>query len=197
MPSINFFQQLGLFVQPGFLDAAACRRLRAAVDRSSWRKGTVARDEALECLDEEVRKVHCVDVNEEMWREMRRALLALTPRLEDHFGATLSGCHGPDFLVYERGAFYTPHLDSGTHYDERRVSLVIFLNGVGDEESAGGYTGGELTFHGLLRGANWDKCPFPLTGEPGLLAAFRSDTIHEVRPVTSGRRYTIVGWFTA
>jgi SM-20-related protein len=197
MPSIRFFQQLGLFVQPAFLDGGTCTRMRSAIDRSSWRKGTVARDKALEHLDEEVRKVHCVDIAEDVWRGIRGELLALKPRLEDHFGAALNGCHGPDFLVYEEGAFYTPHLDGGTHYDERRVSLVIFLNGAGAEEAASGYTGGELTFHGLLNGPEWEKCPVPLTGEPGLLVAFRSDTVHEVRPVTAGRRYTIVSWFTA
>jgi predicted 2-oxoglutarate/Fe(II)-dependent dioxygenase YbiX len=74
---------------------------------------------------------------------------------------------------------------------------VIFLNGTADDDAPAGYTGGELTFHGLLNGAEWEKCPFPLTAEPGLLVAFRSDTVHEVRPVTSGRRYTIVSWFTA
>src|SRR5262245_19144713 len=133
MPSIRFFQQLGLFVQPEFLDPAGCARMRAMIDRSPWRRGTVARDGGFECLDEEVRKVHCVNVSEEAWRGIRGELLALKPRLEDHFGATLTGCHGPDFLVYEQGAFYTPHLDSVTHYDERRVSLVIFPNGAGEE----------------------------------------------------------------
>lgn len=197
MPSTRFFERLGLFMRPAFLDPNACARMRADFELAAWKKGTVARAEQLECLDENVRKVRCVDVTEKMWRGIRSDLLALKPELEQHFGATLTGCHGPDFLVYERGAFYTPHLDSGTHYGQRRVSLVLFLNGSSDEQTPDGYTGGELTFHGLLSGAEWEKCPFPLKGEPGLLVAFRSDTVHEVRPVMSGRRYTIVGWFTA
>jgi SM-20-related protein len=32
-------------------------------------------------------------------------------------------------------------------------------------------------------------------GEPGLLVAFRSDTVHEVLPVTHGERFTVVSWF--
>lgn len=196
VPSITFFDRLGLFVRPAFLDPDACARLRADLGQAVWNKATVARDGQLECLDENVRRVRCVDVTEEMWRGIRRELLALKPDLEQHFGAILAGCQGPDFLVYEPGAFYTPHLDRGIHYDERRVSLVVFLNGSG-EETRDGYTGGELTFHGLLGGPEWEKCPLPLKGESGLLVAFRSDTVHEVRPVLSGRRYTIVSWFTA
>jgi len=196
MPSTQFFEQLGLFVRPAFLDAEQCARMRADCERAAWTKGTVAREHAIECLDESVRKVHCADIAEDLWRETRHRLSTLTPELERHFGETLTGCHGPDFLVYEPGAFYTPHLDSGTHYRQRRVSLVIFLNHGGDDECSDGYTGGELTFHGLLGGEVWAKCPFPLRGEPGLLVAFRSNTIHEVRPIRSGRRFTIVGWYT-
>ncbi len=48
-----------------------------------------------------------------------------------------------------------------------------------------------------MEGPQWDKCGFALEAEPGLLIAFRSDTSHEVRPVTFGERFTIVTWFTA
>ena len=36
---------------------------------------------------------------------------------------------------------------------------------------------------------------FHLRGEPGTLVAFRSETTHEVTPVTHGERYSIVSWF--
>jgi hypothetical protein len=37
----------------------------------------------------------------------------------------------------------------------------------------------------------------PLIAEPGLLIAFPSDKWHEVKPVSHGRRFTVVTWFHA
>jgi predicted 2-oxoglutarate/Fe(II)-dependent dioxygenase YbiX len=34
-----------------------------------------------------------------------------------------------------------------------------------------------------------------LEAEPGTLVAFRSETTHEVTPVTHGERYTIASWY--
>jgi predicted 2-oxoglutarate/Fe(II)-dependent dioxygenase YbiX len=34
-----------------------------------------------------------------------------------------------------------------------------------------------------------------LCGEEGLLVAFRAETLHEVRPVTHGVRFSVVTWF--
>jgi predicted 2-oxoglutarate/Fe(II)-dependent dioxygenase YbiX len=121
--------------------------------------------------------------------DVRGRLGALQPELASFFGETLQGCDGPNFLAYGAGCFYTPHIDSGTHYVRRRVSAVLFLN-------AEDYTGGELTFHGLIPDEPWRLCPLPLEPEPGLLVAFPSALRHEVRPVRSGWRYTAVAWFT-
>jgi predicted 2-oxoglutarate/Fe(II)-dependent dioxygenase YbiX len=53
-----------------------------------------------------------------------------------------------------------------------------------------------LAFYGLIQGAQWEKCGFPLEASPGLLIAFRPSTLHEVRPITFGQRFTIAAWFT-
>jgi len=36
---------------------------------------------------------------------------------------------------------------------------------------------------------------YGLPGETGLLVAFAAETLHEVSPVTSGERFTIISWF--
>ncbi len=53
-----------------------------------------------------------------------------------------------------------------------------------------------MTFYGLMEGAEWEKCAFSLEANSGLLIAFRSDVLHEVKPVTFGERLTVVSWFT-
>jgi predicted 2-oxoglutarate/Fe(II)-dependent dioxygenase YbiX len=49
-----------------------------------------------------------------------------------------------------------------------------------------------LTLHGSYPDYN---VRHPVIGEPGTLVAFRSETTHEVTPVTHGQRYTIVSWY--
>jgi predicted 2-oxoglutarate/Fe(II)-dependent dioxygenase YbiX len=128
-------------------------------------------------------------------------LRQIQPQLEAHFGLPLSGFEEPNFLRYGPGAFYKPHQDANPDSPpqtiRRQVSVVIFLNGPGNDSSSDCFAGGALTFYGLMQGAQWESCGLPLEPEPGLLVAFRSDTMHEVQPVTSGERYTVVTWFTS
>lgn len=75
------------------------------------------------------------------------------------------------------------------------MSVVIFLNRQSQEPAEDAYGEGQLTFYGLLDGPQWEKCASPLDAEPGLLIAFPSDRWHEIKPVSHGRRFTVVTWF--
>ncbi len=189
MPGVDAFARLGLFVRRGFLDRSVCEALSAAMAVRPSIKGTVAREHDECALDESVRRVRCVDIGVDAWRGVRERLAALQRDVAVFFGRALDGCHGPDFLAYDVGGVYTPHVDNGAVYRTRLVSVVLFLN-------CGAYTGGELTFHGLIDEDPWRHCPLPLEAEPGLLVAFPSGMRHEVRPVRSGSRYTVAAWFT-
>jgi len=149
-------------------------------------------------LDEATRRVSSANVSKSTRSYVKQRLLDIVPELETHFGVPLAGCETPGFLVYDKGAFFAPHRDTGPEDppDIRRrvISAIVFLN----RQSTGGldgYEGGTLRFHGLLDGPQWAACPLPLESEPGMLVAFRSDVLHEVQPVTMGRRFTIVTWF--
>jgi hypothetical protein len=48
--------------------------------------------------------------------------------------------------------------------------------------------------YGLLGPAS-ERHGLPIGGEPGMLVAFRSDVLQEVRPVTRGERQTVVSWY--
>jgi SM-20-related protein len=189
MASAQALASLGLFVRPGFIDFSSCARTQATMEAAAWTKATVSREEDESRLDEHVRRVWCVDIDRPTWKGVRSRLLEVKPEIEAHFGCALASCDGPDFLIYDPGAFYTPHLDNGTRYTSRAVSVVVFLNDA--------FSGGELTLYGLLDGPQWEKCPARVLPETGLLVAFRSGTLHEVRPVVDGRRCTIVAWFRA
>ena len=92
-------------------------------------------------------------------------------------GITLKADTGYEFLKYETGGFYTQHLDDGTD-TTRRISMSLLLN----EE----YEGGEMQFFG----------DYKVNGKTGSAIVFPSNFCypHEVLPVKSGIRYSIVTW---
>lgn len=99
----------------------------------------------------------------------------------------------PQLLVYEPGGHYKPHYDAVAKWKnpdgsliwkksvDRDLSTVLFLN---DD-----FEGGEFVFPDLR---------IRIRPEPGLLVAFPSSQyfLHQVEPVISGIRYTMVNWMT-
>ena len=127
-------------------------------------------------------------------------LLACMGDVAKHFGVELSECEDPQFLRYQTGDFFVAHQDGNTGLlrldtELRQVSTVIFLNRESDspEEGANVYCGGSLVFTNLRAPAELAK--FRVSATPGTLVAFRSETTHEVTPVTHGERLSIVSWF--
>ena len=202
MPRATFFRDLGLFVAPGFLEPAFCDELRAQLSQTPYQESTIVGEQTSGSgvLDQSVRKAARIDLEGPVRTHLRQRFLELMPALQDHFKLTLTGCQGPEFLSYDAGAFYLAHRDkteSGPAQTvHRQVSAVLFLNTQSKEPAQDAYGGGSLAFYGLLDGSQWEKAGFPLEGEAGLLVAFRSEVLHEVQPVTFGRRYSVVSWFT-
>lgn len=201
MPEAEFFQRLGLFVIPEFLDADACAALRRTVCSSTQSRTQVLADGRSLALKESVRRVERADVPSADTAALAARLAELKPRLEEHFGLTLDGVQWPDFLIYRTGAFFRPHRDRSAAPEapsfsrERRVSVVLFLNGTGEEDGA--FEGGALTFYGLCEDPRACGLGLPLRARERLLLAFPADTVHQVTPVTRGVRYSVVTWFFA
>ncbi len=203
MPPAAFFQKLGFFVLPNFLEPEHLSRLRREIATAPVEKASVAEprsDESYLKLD--IRRVDACLLSKNIRGPVQEKLRDIQPELERHFGAPLGGCEQPQYLIYRPGDFFKPHKDvGGDSLHEavrcRRVSVVIFLNRQSQEPSEGAYGGGDLTFYGLLPGPQWEKCAFPLEAEPGLLIAFPSDSWHEVKPISHGQRATAVTWFFA
>ncbi|MDO8432477.1 MAG: 2OG-Fe(II) oxygenase [Candidatus Binatus sp.] len=125
----------------------------------------------------------------------------MKPSIERHFSLALQDCEYPPFLSYGVGDFFVPHLDSSTSPDaaeylrQRRISIVVFLNNRRSDAPDNDFDGGDLVLYGLMKEPEWLNCGLPVTPETGLLIGFPSDTPHEVRPVTSGRRFSIASWY--
>jgi SM-20-related protein len=126
-------------------------------------------------------------------------LLDCMESIADHFGVEVSECEEPQFLRYKTGDFFVAHQDGNTGLlrldtERRRVSTVILLGREADapetESLPNVYCGGSLVFTNLKTQAK-----FRTVAAPGTLIAFRSETTHEVTPVTHGERLSIVSWY--
>jgi len=197
----SFFARFGLFVAPYFLDDETCRVVRGAMEEAQQVEATVE-DEGKYEVDRSHRKTRLAKVDPKTLALVSDRLNSLRETLSGHFDLELEECEKPQFLVYEEGDFFRPHMDSSDKdADEasgRRVSAVVFLNETSDEPATGAYGGGSLSFYGLLQDdPKGEGIGLPLVGSPGALVAFPSHMIHGVSPVTHGRRYTIASWFPA
>ena|SRR2546425_482922 len=197
MLTAEFFTRFGLFVRKNFLEQELCTRCCREINEAAQAKATIAVPNATDIIDENIRKVKRAAVPATTVSLVKARLLALIPTLERHFNVTLTGCERPNFLTYQEGDFYQVHIDSDDEHPdlkERKVSVVIYLNGQTQQPADDTYCGGSLTFYGLIDDPRWLAYGFPLNSEPGLLIAFRSETMHQVLPVTYGKRYSIVSW---
>ena len=195
MYSLDFFRRRGLFATREFVARNICEqicsRMRGAGQQEAEVYGTSAT-----AVNRSIRTAWEVALEDETATGVAQQMAALRPALTDHFGVTLGACEAPTFLAYRTGGFYRPHRDRAMRSGEsagiaraRQVSMVMFLN---DD-----YAGGALMLYGLVDDAAWRDYGFAVTPEPGLLIAFPSDRLHEVTPVVSGERYTVVTWFPA
>lgn len=183
-----------LFLLRNFLDADACANLKAELIESPTTRAPVYIEGTEGTLHENIRKTTSLHPSAETKSHVHERLLGQKSTLETHFGVNLIDCEPPQFLRYEKGDFFVRHQDGNTHqldFDHlrvRRISIVVFLNDFSVEPEANCYSGGLLHFYD-------QQDTYGLPGETGLLVAFTADTMHEVSPVTSGERFTVISWF--
>jgi SM-20-related protein len=186
MPESDGSAHFHLFLLRDFLDPDSCASLRAELAAAPSTRAPVYIAGTEGTVHESVRKTTSLHPSDETIARLRERLFRHKPALERHFGTSLTDCERPQFLRYQTGDFFVRHQDGDArqsdfdHLRARRISIVVFLNDA--------YSGGALTFY--------DRATtFALTGETGLLVAFRAETFHEVMPVTSGERFTVISWF--
>jgi SM-20-related protein len=187
-----------LYVLKNFFDARACAEFVEELRRAPEGAATVYGRGEAGGVDERVRKAARLSPSEETFGRVWRRLLECREEVGGHFGLSLDACEEPQFLRYRVGDFFVAHQDGNTgmllsaREQSRKVSLVVFLNRQSEAGEAGTYGGGSLVFSEWRGGAG--RVEFPLSAEAGTLVAFRSETTHEVIPVTRGERYSIVSW---
>lgn len=174
-----------LFVSSGFFEPHVCEAIVAEMEAAAGNAATVYGSSVSGAINESVRRTFRVKPSDETVALVIQKLLALTDSIKKHFDIVLNECEDPQFLRYREGDFFVAHQDGNTgllrlETEKRLISTVIFLNR--------DYSGGSLVFSSLRE-------RFEMPAEPGMLVAFRSETTHEVTPVTHGERYSIASWY--
>jgi predicted 2-oxoglutarate/Fe(II)-dependent dioxygenase YbiX len=203
MPTAAILGHLGLFVRRGFLSSESCRQIRSEMAAAARLPAMIRpRGAADGVVDPDTRRTALASVADSTTAIVNEQLRDIKPALEDFFRVQTTEWQRPQFYIYEPGDFFSVHRDSDA-YDpvapdwvkRRQVSVSILLNDARGGADTEPFGGGSLVFHGA-RGDRGTGFGIPLESEEGLFVAFRSDWIHEVKPVTSGRRYSIVTWYT-
>ena len=111
-----------------------------------------------------------------------KRLADITARINSsHFHFNLTGFEALQLTnyIHNDSGMYGWHLDYGTVMS-RKLSVVLQLSDPSE------YEGGELQIASEL--------PNSIPKKRGLLVAFPSFSLHQVTPVTSGNRQTLVAW---
>jgi len=138
-------------------------------------------------LNSEIRESKVVWITPDLeikW--LYQKLTAIITKLnEDYFRFDLFGfIEAFQFTEYNApSGHYGKHIDSVYNGTVRKLSFVLQLSDPKD------YVGGELQLH-------LEKTPNVMKKEQGTLIVFPSPTLHEVTPITKGKRYSLVGWIT-
>jgi len=194
----DFFERFGFFTESGLLDPEEAASLREEMAGAAARVSTVAEGETADEVDEGQRSSKWAQVSDQTRTRLQERLLTLKPALAAHFGQEFADCQPAQFLVYRKGDFFGAHHDTSEDEEaadfvrERRISVILFVNGVSEEPAPDSFGGGALTFYGLMDDA---RVGLPVDAEPGLAVGFPAETLHGVTPVLHGERFTVVTWF--
>lgn len=182
---MSFINWPDLFVVKQFFEPRVCDAIVAEMKATQASDATVYGKGASGSIDTNVRKTLRAFPSRETVDLVTERLLSCKQAVAEHFSRTLTECEDPQFLQYREGDFFVAHQDGNTgmlrlETERRLVSTVIFLNRE--------YSGGSLVFSKV-------SSRYEMPSEPGTLVAFRSETTHEVTPVTRGERFSIASWY--
>jgi predicted 2-oxoglutarate/Fe(II)-dependent dioxygenase YbiX len=181
-----------------FLEPHVCDRLVAELSAAAGHASVVYGSTQSGTIDQTSRRSLRLTPSAQTAELVAAKLLDCKDRIASHFDVELNECEEPQFLRYQTGDFFVAHQDGNTGLlrldtEQRRVSTVIFLSREAETPGPNVYCGGSLVFTNLK--APPESAKFRMVAEPGTLIAFRSETTHEVTPVTQGERLSIVSWY--
>jgi predicted 2-oxoglutarate/Fe(II)-dependent dioxygenase YbiX len=185
-----------LLIVKQFFEPHVCAEILAELKAAPSNSSTVSGRGPSRTVDEGVRKSLRILPSDQTIELVTQSLLERRGEVEEHFEIKIDECEDPQFLHYRVGDFFVAHQDGNTgllrlETEKRKISTIIFLSNESETPQADSHCGGSLVF------SNYRLTPgrFQMVGEPGMLVAFRSETTHEITPLTHGERFSIASWY--
>ncbi len=199
---INVLKEDSLLIIPEFLSKKFSSQLRQEIAKSKQYltplidvEKRIERKEKLEGRPNAV-----FDISADLQERLENKISDIKPAVEDFFSIKLSEPKKPYYAIYQTGDFVERHADAHPNVKNTneikstRIVIIILLNdniGEATDENASNFTGGHLTFYGVIKDKAFKEYGYPLKAKAGTLIAFPATCLHEVTKVTSGVRYVV------
>lgn len=147
-------------------------------------EGTTFNNEASDYRKSEISWIIANDITRWLYEKITSLVYQVN---KDNYKFKLNSLQTLQFTRYtaETSGKYDKHLDTGLRVpnNDRKLSMVLQLS---DPED---YSGGDLILH-------TNRTPNTIEKRKGRITFFPSYVLHEVTPVTSGTRMSLVCWIT-
>ncbi len=193
-----YLKQFGLYAVDNFIGRDLCEELTKEV--------RLAENDGIQCLGNE-------ELDDPQNREFRPfvtdklesgklsiiedKIISIKPDLEAHFEQNLTSAQAPLVGVYDVGSFSAKHVDAVEGQTEyrgvkaKKLTIVLFLNDESDEDLEDAYQGGKLTFYDIVDTPPFNQFGLPVKGKAGTIVIFPATNLHEVTPITRGKRFMV------
>ena len=184
---------IDIYSIPSGIDADVCHVIRKQMDKVVVRKGTTGdetdeRSDSLKSGYPEVRSSKVSWLHTDNWISGMMAHFINCANLESFEFDLVNWGSDIQYTIYdEEGDCYDWHIDgplqsafNPNHYRKLSISLCL--------SSKDEYDGGELDVRVGTLERNYKI-------DMGDVIIFPSDTLHRVRPIKSGKRISLVGWY--
>ncbi len=206
--SLKLFKQSHIYCIPNIISAREADSFRIAMLNNPKYSSKIQRGPT-SFHDPLYRQSQTVPVRKIFRNKAVEIFQSLRPNFEEYFGQRLGACQSPQFLLYRRGNFFRRHSDNFNSIKpskDRLITVILFLSSFSEAQSLSNnpinnryyFSGGKLLIDDnqtLEKELSVAEKKSEILGKTGLVVAFMAGTKHEVTPIKSGFRFTIVTWF--
>lgn len=211
----NQYHDYPYLVIDGFFSYSKCLELFKYIEKTdNYEKAMIKstyKGIVLPCVDKEIRKTKIYKLTKRTLEIYQKSFNKFQNKIEQYFSLALTNASKPQLLLYNEGDFYAKHADDSSEIINaqkqtigfhqvaplRKLTSILFLSSCDENlTQQNQFSGGELVFNYLFDATQKNIVIKP---KAGMMIVFPSNPIfsHEVLPVKSGKRATLVQWHNA